>query len=205
MPSIQIALRYGEWKKSLSSSRLMIRNSRLRPAAAGAGTPVKKLPVHCGFSVSSSAVLKRARRKAAQTLKASTTSQPVLPLPISCRVQKYSTIAGATPKHRKSDSESSSAPNFDAPFSRRATRPSSMSKKAAVAIASTANLNCPSRAKRIAVSPEQSAMMVRILGASVLSGSLPRRCGGFRLIGFIGPPRSAPLPIPSGRPGLRQH
>ena len=40
-------------------------------------------------------------------------------------------IAGATPKLTKSDKESSSAPNLVEPFSMRATRPSSPSKKAA--------------------------------------------------------------------------
>src|SRR3546814_7326454 len=39
----------GERKNSLSTSWLRIRNSRLTPAPAGDGMPVKKLPVHCGL------------------------------------------------------------------------------------------------------------------------------------------------------------
>ena len=50
-----------------SSSRMTSVDSGLGGGPAGDGMPVKKLPVQTGFSVSSSAVLKRASRKAVQT------------------------------------------------------------------------------------------------------------------------------------------
>ena len=115
--------------------------SSASPAAAGAGTPVKKVEAQAGGSGSSMAVLKRAKRNTHATAYNSTKIQPNRPMLSSD--QKYNINAGATPKQIMSDSESSSAPNFDVPFNRRAMRPSRASRMAAARIASAA---CSQRA-----------------------------------------------------------
>jgi hypothetical protein len=59
---------------------------------------------------------------------------------------RYSTKAGATPKHRKSARLSNSAPKRDTAFSSRASLPSSPSMQAATVIATTAAPKRPSSA-----------------------------------------------------------
>ena len=89
------------------------------------------------MSETPSLVLKRASLSAAQTAKRRASAQPKPRA--CCRVQKYNSTAGATPKLRKSESESSSAPNLVEPPTRRASRPSSASNIDASAIATTAS------------------------------------------------------------------
>ena len=65
---------------------------------------------------------------------------------MSSSAPRYSTIAGATPKHRKSDSESSCAPNSVEALRMRAARPSRPSTMPARMIAPTANSQRPTKA-----------------------------------------------------------
>ena len=117
-------------------------------------------------------MLNRASRSAEHIGNISVTTQPSAPA--SCSDDMYSTSAGATPKHRKSDSESSSAPNRLETPSRRATRPSIASSTADTKMAITASFICPCSPKRIAVRPEHRAASVSMLGISRLIEK-PRR------------------------------
>ena len=78
---------------------------------------------------------------------------------------------GATPKHRKSDRLSNSAPKRDVPFSSRASRPSSPSMTPATMIATPAEPNRPSSAKRMAVRPAHNPIIVIRLGMMRLNDS----------------------------------
>ena len=115
--------------------------------------------------------LKRARRSAQATAKIKAANQPSDLF--SCKLQKYSSRAGATPKSTKSARESSSAPKRDEPSNARAIRPSSPSRIAATTIAMTAVSNWPSEASRIAVNPRHKASNVTRLGTTKRSG-MPR-------------------------------
>src|SRR3954463_4921100 len=111
--------------------------------------------------------------------------------------------AGAQPKLTKSASESSSAPNREVPLRRRATRPSTPSRTAATTMAITAGSNLPSNARRIAVSPRQSAIRVIMFGAIIRNGTgLKRRGFGSFGSGSKGGKRSSMGRPPSDAPEL---
>ena len=142
-------------------------------------------------------VLKRARRSAQHTEYSSTRAQPRPPA--ACMVQKYSSIAGATPKLTKSDRESSSAPNLLVPCRSLAIRPSSPSRTPASRIDTTPDSHFSCNPKRIEVRPAHSASMVRILGSSLLNDS-PEMRGGRRRRNINSDLPVADFPGTQGRP-----
>src|SRR5437016_1394849 len=147
-------------------------------APAGAGMPVKKLPAQAGLFGSSIMTLKRASRSPVEIANTSAAIQPAWPS--SCRPQKYSISAGATPKLTKSARLSSSAPKREVPLSMRATRPSMPSSVAANTIAATAHSSLASIASRMAVRPAHNASSVIRFGTSVRTGIWRKRrrfCG----------------------------
>jgi len=131
------------------------------------------------------AALKRARRSAMADANISEGRKPMAPQSLSDH--RYSTKAGATPKHRKSARLSNSAPKREVARSKRARRPSSPSIMPETAMAMTAPPKWPSMAMRMAERPTHRPTSVIRLGSILLKlwpvsrgrrgGRLRRRSG----------------------------
>jgi len=99
-------------------------------------------------------------------------------------VNSQTRSAGATPKFRKSDSESSCAPISLVALRRRASSPSSPSIAAAKRIRITAKWKLPVKTKRIAVSPAHRPSSVTMFGTSERKGRVSPSSSISSLLGW---------------------
>src|SRR5438477_4925100 len=160
-------------------------------APAGAGTPVNQSDVQAGAAADLSLTLKRASLRAQHEISAKLAIQPRAPALWSdqfCRMN-----AGAAPKQTTSESESSSAPNFETARTARATRPSRLSSSMAAMMVAVAPAASPDAVKLSEAKPQAKAPKV------IADGNAPRTCSEIAILDKAQPP--AERPSSAGFPG----